>query len=104
MAEQLPDGVDSSDVLNHGVNLILAAQVVNATSAYLSAEDFSPEEVEAEGALTDLAGMIADDGKERAVQIVLLLASVLVQTAPEEAVQQWFDEHVAHATKALGDD
>ncbi|WKW87085.1 hypothetical protein SEA_NICOLE72_48 [Microbacterium phage Nicole72] len=98
----LPEGIDRSDVEDHAVTVQLAGQLINSTSAYLTAPTGSPEEKAAEDYLDMLASRIASS-PDAAGRVLLAMASLLVGTADQDEVQKWFTEQSAHIMAVLGE-
>ena len=97
---ELPEGVGIEDVEEHAVTLQVAGELINRTSAYLSTEQGTPEEVTAERMLEALADKISGSPK-MAGSVVLCLASLIVNASDQVAVQTWFTEQAEHVKAAL---
>lgn len=101
MSADLPEGVGMPDVRNHAVNVSIAGSLVNLTGKYLTAEEGSPAEAEAETELNDFIERIVDFGPEVAGGVLLIFASLVTQTGDESTVQAWFDEQGQQIAAAL---
>ncbi|QGJ95272.1 hypothetical protein QDA11_gp52 [Microbacterium phage Jayden] len=101
MTGELPEGVGVPDVRSHAVNISIAGTLVNLTGKYLTADDGSSEEAEAETELNDFIERVVEFGPEVAGGVLLIFASLVTQTGDEATVQRWFDEQGQHIAAAL---
>lgn len=92
MSTELPAGIDESDVRMHAISLSIVGTMINLTGTYLSAEDGSPEESEAETALDDFLERVLEMGPAVVGRAMITFATALTATAEQETVQAWFDD------------
>jgi len=101
MSAELPEGVDRDVVLAHSLTIQIIADTINKAASYMRAEEGSPEEGEAEQALSDSIESIVQMGGDVTGNIILALASLLIDVSEPEAVQAWFDEQQVKIMEAL---
>ncbi|QGJ89462.1 hypothetical protein PBI_SMARTIES_58 [Microbacterium phage Smarties] len=97
MAEQtptpeLPDNIEASDIRAHALSLSVVGGMINLTGKYLSSEDGSPAEAEAENELDEYVDRVVMMGPEVSGKALLVFASLITATAPQAEVQAWFDD------------
>ncbi|AWY05403.1 hypothetical protein HOT42_gp52 [Microbacterium phage Metamorphoo] len=95
MSAELPEGMDIDDVRAHAMSLGFIGALINLTSTFLTAEDGSAEESEAEDALDEYLERVLDMGAEVAGKLLLTFASLIVQVADQESVQAWFNDQAS---------
>uniref|UniRef100_A0AAU7J828 MazG-like nucleotide pyrophosphohydrolase n=2 Tax=unclassified bacterial viruses TaxID=12333 RepID=A0AAU7J828_9VIRU len=102
MTGELPEGVSMDDVRAHAFTMSTLISLINTSSEYLHAEDGTVEEAENELAMNEMVERIVDLGPEVAGNMIISLASCIVQTAEGEVVQAWVNNHAERLAEVLG--
>lgn len=79
-----------------------AADLINAVTRFLQADQTTPEEDQAEAELHALVFRLAD-GDASIAALLFTLATTLVNTSNNEAVNEFFAGHAAYVQELLGD-
>lgn len=101
MADPLPAGMDRETVAAHAASMQIVAETINLTASYMRAEPGTVEEGAAEDTLNDALSMVASLSLDEVANIVLGFASLLIEVAEPEAVQEWFNNQHEKIVGAL---
>lgn len=92
---------DPDMIRNHHASIGITAGLINMTSAYLTAEVNSPEEVLGEQELSDAMHRASNLPQETIGNVLLGLCSLICAVAEPDDVQGWFDHQSRMIAEAM---
>ena len=102
MSAELPGGVGRDDALAHAMSTQVMAQILNLCALYMGAPEGSGEEEIAEQKLSDAIEVVAKHNPTLIGNVILAMASMIVELCEPDDVQKWFDFQQAKITEVLG--
>lgn len=101
MSADLPEGVGREEVLAHAMSTQVMAQILNLCASYMGSPEGSGEEEVAEQKLSDAIEVVAKHNPVLIGNVILAMASMIIELCEPDDVQKWFDFQQAQITEAL---
>lgn len=102
MNAELPEGVGREDAIAHALSTQVMAQILNLCARYMGSPEGSGEEEVAEQKLGDAIEAVVKHDPAVVGNVILAMASMVVELCEPDDVQKWFDFQQAKIVEVLG--